>query len=237
MKYAVVAMLVLAVLAILFIAFYLTRPLVIYVSSATLYDEYSKNLSKPRMLSFSYRTKFVDDSNAISNKASLVILDPLAELSEDIDAKTSRWGKHIDGDADISFVVDEERLWKSALVGKSAFLYPEGNLEAEEMLALLGSDITPIAYRGRVTSANYSELADRLKEESISTVLLYEPQSALSMLDYQDALFYVDFRDYAALKDRKNVIGIIPDWDSAIKEALSIDSGDISFDYALSSSH
>lgn len=161
----------------------------------------------------------------------LLILDPFSSSPESVDIKSYRWGSSSENEND--FIVDEEMLWSYALsksVGTIAFLYPE-NLSIAEILSEKYPDVKSISYNGRISNANYDDIISKLN--GIENVLLLDPESSLLVLA-EEKTFFVDFRDYPALKDKDNVKAIVPDWNSAIKEALESESGDISFDFTFS---
>ena len=222
-----------------FIAFYFTRPLVLFVSSNEMYSEYFDVLQKPKRITFGYRTKFISEEDESTQQANLLILDSLASLNESIDGiKIATIGST--DNYDISLKIDINKLWPTALIGKVAFAFSDDDFKAEEVFSYLKSiypDIIALNYKGRVSDVNFNELASVIEDERIDSLLVYDPQTSLRLFDIPNVKFYVDFRDYPALSSLKNIVSIAPDWDSAIKKALSIDSGDISFDFTLIRSH
>lgn len=225
--------------------FYFSRPLVLYVSSSSLYKEYVDELVKPKPFALGYKTAFVYDNKMpdFAKNARLIVLDPIVKLDEssiESGIKIARWGSEDETSASILLENDEKKLWQEALVGKSAFIYEQDDSDSKEILSYLksiDSTILALDYSGRISSVNYQEIFDSIKENNIESVLVYDPESAMRIFDIDDVDFYVDFRDWPALSGYSNVFSIAPNWDDAIEKAMQLDSGKISFDYALIPSH
>ena len=223
---------------------YLLLPVVIFVKPP-LPDEYLERLSMPSRLSFSYRLVVSDEESLkkdyIAHKPDLVIFSPLSEKSEYIACKSMAWG-HGDerGTFDALFLIEEEKLWLSALSESAkvstAFLHEASDAESERVFNILkdvDGFVYDIKYDDRISGANQDLILNELAENNTVSVLLFDPESSYPIL-YEDTgiVFYVDFRDGAALYSPDKLISIEPDWRKAIKAALKSD-GDISFDYTL----
>lgn len=213
---------IVAIISIVIVAFYLTRPLVIYIESPNLTN---LSLSPSKTITPNYRLKVVSPDGYQEKNEDLVILDPLSFV--DTDKRTAVWGRS-DDDVDIHIYMDEVEMY--SLFSSIPFIYPEGDLYAENILSLNPS-LVPVPYSGRITNVNIGSVMEAV--DGYESVILFDPGSATSILDSINCNIFVDFRYYPALSKYKNVKSIAPDWDGAIKEALSIDSGDVSFDFAL----
>lgn len=236
------------VLSILLLAgvYYLFLPVVIFVE-APLPEEYLSRLSKPSYFSLSYRLVISSEDELAKNyvkfKPDLVLFSPLTENPGYIDAKTAGWGFPENTGFDLLIHNDHEKMFSTALEAagdvSTAFVYPRGSAEALELLESLEEDdefVYGLEYSERISDANKGTLLDDLRKNETVNVLLFSPDSAYALLTEETGIkFYADYRDVAALYSPKNLVSIGPDWNSAIKKALSEDS-DFSFDYTLASS-
>ena len=213
---------IIAIIIIAMLVFYLTRPLVVYIESPTLAN---LSLSPFCSISPSYRLKVVSPDGYQPKNEALVIVDPLSIVSTD--TRITVWGRD-DESVDINFVIDENKMYSS--FSSIPFIYPEGDAYASMVLSE-NPDLVPVSYSGRISNVNIDSVLKSI--EGFDSVILFDPESSTLLLDSADCDFIVDFRYHPALSKYKNVKGITPDWDEAIRNALSGESGDIPFDFTL----
>lgn len=224
MKFIVVFFVFLFILA-LFVD-YISLPLILYVESNELS---SIKLDKPKPIGLSYRVRYIkEDKYSPDMNADLVLLDPCAKVLV-IDSKCARWGR-VDESVDINILVDDEKIW-ACIEQPIAFIYPDSSSIANRILDL-HLDWKGVSYSGRISNVNI----DIIKEDiaDYDEVAIFDPSSALALIreDINKSII-VDFRDKDALKMHRNVKVITPKWSKAIEEALALDSGNISLDFAL----
>ena len=228
--------------------YYLFLPVVICVQP-DLPKEYLRRLSRPSYFSASYRLVVSNEEDLMRDynlsNPDLVIFSPLTEKPAYIDAKSAVWGSSEIGGYDIHFTLDDKAMWTKALQDtgevSTAFMYSSSDSDGGRLFESLkkkDSFVYSIVYDSRISSANITQYMMEIDNNETVSVLMHDPQSAFRLFSVDMGLnYYVDFRDYAALYNEKNLTSIAPDWDKAISQALASEGGEIPFDYTLISSN
>ncbi len=214
------------------LAFYFTRVTVTFVYSPLISDQYIKNLSKPKRLSFKYRTSYKREGEELRDSDLIVAFPPaVVDVENAISINIGNGRK---------FTFDNLSLFEKALSGKShpeiAILYnskSNDEVELAERLKEKHAYLELIAYEERISVVNIDSIKEEFENLKIREVLIPSPSCALSFIEDTDLKLYMDFRDAAAFSGYRNIISINPDWDKAISDALST-ADDVPFSFAFS---
>lgn len=232
-KQRLIIILLLVLLASVCAVFYFTRPKVIFLYSSLLNDDYFSSLSKPKRVSFFYRTEYVSDDKEVG-KCDLIIVLPPSSVDNPNAIYIKRGNERLFSFSDVD-------LFSKALYGdgkeRAAILYNSedaGERELAKSLEERSENLSLIEYSGRISAVNIDSIEKEIEDLKIVRLIVPEPLSALKLIERSDIKIYLSFLDAAAFKGIKNVISISPDWDKAIRDALKSD-GDVAFSFALSS--
>ena len=204
---------------------YFTRPAVAFITSGLFPPGY--DVPMPDGSFFHYRRV-----SSVSN-ADLVITAPDASVPDGIDSyllgRLPEEGENVLG----TLLVDEGKLWKTALGDTSiTVLYEESSVASKNIVSYLktvDSSVKEVKYQGRVSSANLDTVKSEIGDAE--TILCLTPSSSMSFIrDASDRVIVVDALDAAAMETSDVDKAVSIDWDSTISNLLS---GNAELSYCL----
>lgn len=199
----------LLVFMLVFLAFYFTRPLVVFFTGDA--DSlYVSNLVKPAPINLSYRTRICEKAeDDILNKADLIINHSVIGLN---------YNNVYDVTYDLQSLIAPyiENLGDGVI-----YLYDSTDPDEVALLGFLRSSllsVNDVSYEGEIRKADYGVYKNRVGDGLIITTSLEETVGFIRSLESpQLALTYLDA---AALETIEPVLVFSPDWDAIIRENL-----------------
>ena len=192
-----------------FLAFYFTRPLVVFFSGDA-DSHYVSKLVKPDPVNLSYRTRICEKAeDNILNKADLII-------------NHSVIGLDYDNVYDVTYNLQSlVSPYVENLGDGVTYLYDSTDPDEVALLSFLRSSllsVNDVSYEGEIRKADYGVYKNRVGNGLIITTSLEETVGFIRSLESpQLALTYLDA---AALETIEPVLVFSPDWDAIIKENL-----------------
>ena len=199
----------LLVFMLVFLAFYFTRPLVVFFTGDA-DSHYVSKLVKPDPVNLSYRTRICEKAeDNILNKADLII-------------NHSVIGLDYDNVYDVTYNLQSlVSPYVENLGDGVTYLYDSTDPDEVALLSFLRSSllsVNDVSYEGEIRKADYGVYKNRVGNGLIITTSLEETVGFIRSLESpQLALTYLDA---AALETIEPVLVFSPDWDAIIKENL-----------------
>ncbi len=199
----------LLVFMLVFLAFYFTRPLVVFFTGDA--DSlYVSKLVKPDPINLSYRTRICEKAeDNILNKADLIINHSVIGLD---------YNNVYDVTYDLQSLIAP---YIENLGDGVTYLYDSTDPDEVALLGFLRSSllsVNDVSYEGEIRKADYGVYKNRVGDGLILTTSLEETVGFIRSLESpQLALTYLDA---AALETIEPVLVFSPDWDAIIRENL-----------------
>ena len=208
-KPLIISIIVLALCALSSIAFYFSRPLVVFFTGDA--DSfYVENLDKPKPLTASYRTKIVGNPEEnVLNEADFIINHSVIGLN---------YENVYDMSYDLKSLVEP---YLAELGDEVTYIYDSTDSCEVELCSFLEKaipDLNEISYDGQISRADYGVYRSRVGDGLIITTSLSETIDFIRAME--NAEIAVTYLDAAALEILEPAVIFSPDWDGIIKENL-----------------